>query len=227
MHNEDAREAHKLADYFLFQPLAAFIMEMTSRCQQYRCQQYSDGSLSSAVEGAVSSQGRGAVNASTKPWNSERCWFQNSRGDRGQFFFWAEVVLQIIIWHLGGTFSIIMYLYLSVKYCNACYFNVTLIWQKNFARALSVLPSIFHFILLLQCEMWKRALNKCTVDRWLFGESLVSFVTIVFLLSCFCWDAQNVFFKSSLAAFYHLTMLTVPISPKRNAVDQVLWKHFQ
>ncbi len=185
MHNEDAREAHKLADYFLFQPLAAFIMEMTSRCQQYRCQQYSDGSLSSAVEGAVSSQGRRAVNASTKQWNSERCWFQNSRGDRGQFFFLSRSCATNHYPTLGCHISM-LYLYLSVKYCNACYFNVTLIWQKNFARALSVLPSIFHFILLLQCEMWKRALNKCTVDRRLSGNlsflsSLSSFFWAVFV----------------------------------------------
>lgn len=151
MHNEDAHEAHKLADYFLFQPLAVFIMEMTSRCHQYRCKQYSDCSLSSAVEGTVSSQGRRAVNASTKQWNSERCWFQNSRGDRGSFFFFrAEVVLQIIIWHLGGIFSIMLYLYLSVKYCNACYFNVTLIWQKKLCQFYQG-----FFILFCSCNVKK------------------------------------------------------------------------
>ncbi len=143
--------------------------------------------------------------------NSEQCWFQNSRRDRGQFFFLfddkqvrAEVVLQIIIQHLGGTFSIMLYLYMSVKYCNACYFNVTLIWQKQLCK--SSFSFTKHFSFYSALAMWKRALNICTVDRWLFWESLVSLLTIIFLLICFCWDALKVFkiIFSSLLPSYHV-----------------------
>ncbi len=98
----------------------------------------------------------------------------------------------------------------------------TLMWHWYDKKTLQELFQFYQvfFILFCSCNV------KCEKEHWI-RESLVSLVTIVFLLSCFCWDAQNVFFKSSLAAFYHLTMLTVPISPKRNAVDQVLWKHFE